>query len=130
MHRTYKWKRLWYWLGALGVGIVWYLSLMPAPPELPVEQGDKLQHLAAYGSLGFWFSMLAGARCTRVGTALGLSAMGVALEFLQRMTGYRSFDYVDMLANACGALIGTMLGATTLGSLLYVIERNLEVIAE
>jgi glycopeptide antibiotics resistance protein len=34
--------------------------------------------------------------------AAGFIAMGVALEYLQRMTGYRTFDIFDMLANGAG----------------------------
>ena len=30
--------------------------------------------------------------------------MGIALEFLQGMTGYRTFDVLDMAANAAGVL--------------------------
>jgi glycopeptide antibiotics resistance protein len=32
--------------------------------------------------------------------------MGIAIEFLQRMTGYRTFDVLDMVANAVGVLLG------------------------
>ena len=34
----------------------------------------------------------------------GSSLMGIALEFIQEMTGYRTFDLLDMLANAAGVL--------------------------
>jgi hypothetical protein len=42
----------------------------------------------------------------RLGYAAGFVAMGIALEFLQGMTGYRTFDPLDMLANAVGVLGG------------------------
>ena len=32
--------------------------------------------------------------------------MGIGIEFLQRMTGYRTFDVYDMAANATGVLLG------------------------
>jgi hypothetical protein len=32
--------------------------------------------------------------------------MGVALEFVQRGLGYRTYDELDMLANAVGVLVG------------------------
>ena len=41
---------------------------------------------------------------TRLAYATGFIAMGVALEILQRMTGYRTFDVLDMAANAAGVL--------------------------
>jgi hypothetical protein len=94
--------------------IVW-LSLTPSPPTLDVEQGDKLQHLAAYGTLMFWFCQLYPRRLTRLAYAAGFCAMGVALEFLQGMTDYRTFDVHDMLANAAGVLLGWAAAAALRG---------------
>ena len=37
---------------------------------------------------------------------IGFIAMGVALEGLQRMTGTREYDLLDMLANSAGVLSG------------------------
>jgi VanZ family protein len=90
----------WCWAAA----IVW-LSLTPSPPSIDVEQGDKLEHLAAYGVLMFWFCQLYPRRLTRLAYAAGFCAMGVALEFLQGMTDYRTFDVNDMIANAAGVLL-------------------------
>ena len=85
----------WGWAAA----IVW-LSLTPSPPQVDVDYGDKLGHFGAYGLLMFWFALLylelaASAR----GTLIGFIAMGIGLEFLQGMLGYRSFDVHDMAAN-------------------------------
>lgn len=43
---------------------------------------------------------------TRLVYAAGFIAMGVALEYAQRMTGYRNFDVLDMLADAVGVALG------------------------
>jgi VanZ family protein len=88
--------------------IVW-LSLTPSPPKLDIQQGDKLGHLAAYGVLMFWFCQLYRSRRARVGYALGFIAMGIAIEFIQRATGYRSFELWDMVADGAGVLIGWLL---------------------
>ena len=85
--------------------IVW-LSLTSSPPKIDIEEGDKLGHLASYGTLMFWFSQLYMGKGTRALYAVGFAAMGVALEFAQGVTGYRSFDLADMLANALGVLCG------------------------
>src|SRR5438270_56329 len=85
--------------------IIW-LSLTPKPVEVALEHGDKLGHFAAYGAAMFWFCLLYPRWWTRVAYALGFSAMGVALEFAQRATGYRTFDVLDMAADAIGVLLG------------------------
>ena len=90
---------------AIAAAIVW-LSLTPSPPKMDIDEGDKLGHFAAYGSLMFWFCLLYARECTRLAYAALWIAMGMALEFAQGETGYRSFEVFDMLANAIGVLIG------------------------
>ncbi len=85
--------------------IVW-LSLTPSPPKVDIEQGDKVAHFLAYGTLAFWFCTLYRTRGTRLAYVAGFIAMGAALEFLQGWTGIREFEIADMLANALGVLAG------------------------
>jgi VanZ family protein len=95
------------------VAAVVVLSLIPVPVDLG-ENRDKLAHFLAYGSLSFWFGMLFGGRGRQLGIAIALAAMGVALEFLQGLTDYRSFEVADMIANAVGAALGWGLAQTPL----------------
>ena len=97
------------WLFAAAIVI---LSLMPAPPDIDVPHGDKLGHMAAYSLLTFWFCWLYPAWKTRIAYAAGWIAMGVALEFAQGATGYRSFELADMAANSLGVLLGWGISAT------------------
>jgi glycopeptide antibiotics resistance protein len=46
----------------------------------------------------------------RLAYALGFTLMGVTLEFLQGMTGYRSFEVLDMAANTGGVALGWLIG--------------------
>ena len=85
--------------------IVW-LSLTPAPPQIDIEQGDKLGHFAAYGTLMFWFCLLYERRALRIAYALLWIAMGIGLEFVQGLTDYRTYDIYDMYANTVGVLVG------------------------
>ena len=85
--------------------IVW-LSLTPSPPEIDLEQGDKLAHFAAYGTLMFWFCLLYTHRASRIAYAVLWTAMGIGLEFLQGQLGYRTYEVYDMYANTLGVLIG------------------------
>jgi VanZ family protein len=96
-------------LGWLLAGVIVWLSLIPAPPKIDVAQADKIEHLLAYGSLMFWFCQLYPRAAVRLAYAVLWIAMGVAIEYLQRWMGYRTFDVADMLANAIGVLIGWML---------------------
>ena len=120
----YRYRRLWSWLGWLMVVSVLVLSLMPLSVDLS-EGRDKVSHFVAYGSLMFRFGMLFPGLRNQVISALGFVAMGIAVEYLQRMTGYRSFDVADMVANAIGVAIGWVVVQTPLRRLLQWVEGRL-----
>jgi hypothetical protein len=101
---TLRW--IWWAIGWFGIGLLIYLSLMRDPPSLDIVQGDKLEHIAAYGMLMFWFAQLTESRIRRLLTAAALVALGAGLEFVQRETGYRTFEYADMMADAIGVGVG------------------------
>lgn len=105
-----RWRGGWLCVGWLGVAAVVVLSLVPQPPQLEVAWGDKLQHLAAYAALTAWFIQLYGPG-RRLDVAAWLLALGIAIEFLQWLTPYRSFDAQDILADALGVALGCALGA-------------------
>jgi VanZ family protein len=92
-------------LRALAIGIVlaiWVLSLIPAPPAAP--GGDKLHHFLAYfACMAVWAQLLPAPRA-RLKAMLGLCTMGVAIECLQGLSGWRAFEFADMVANALGAI--------------------------
>ncbi|MGQ0510376.1 MAG: VanZ family protein [Betaproteobacteria bacterium] len=89
----------------IAAAIVW-LSLSPSPPQVDIEQGDKLGHFAGYGTLMFWFCLLYTRTQTRLAYGVLWIAMGIGLEFLQGQLGYRSYEVQDMAANTIGVLIG------------------------
>jgi VanZ family protein len=97
---------LWLAVGWAMVAAIVVGSLMHSPPSLGFEQGDKLEHLASYGLVMFWFCQLYAARRARIGYALGFVLLGVALEFVQGWLGYRNFEVADMLADAAGVALG------------------------
>jgi len=117
-------RRIWLLLGWGMVFSVFVLSLIPLNVDL--EEGrDKIAHLIAYGSMTFWFALLFKGRLRQLAIALAFAAMGVGIEFLQRMTGYRTFDVADMVANGIGAALGWGLAQTPLGNALDWAERLL-----
>lgn len=119
----HKFRHAWLVLGGVWIAAIAYLSLAPHPPE-PINFGysDKLEHALAYGLLMLWFCQAYQKLAHRILLALLLVAMGVSMEFLQRMTGYREFDYVDMLANATGVLLAWALARTALGRIGGMLE--------
>jgi VanZ family protein len=88
------------------VGVIWWLSLTPQPPHVDFEQSDKVGHFLAYGGTMFWFCLIYRRARTRLAYAALFIAMGVAIEYIQRWTGYRSFEVYDMLADAVGVILG------------------------
>ena len=111
-------RPLWLAIGYALVAAIVFLSLTPDLPSTGVEQGDKLGHLLAYGTLMFWFCQLYATRNSRLGHAVAFAAMGVALEFAQGMTDYRSFELLDMVANAIGVALG--LGAAQILKINFI----------
>lgn len=115
-------RRLWLSLGWILVLSVIYFSLTPVPIEIPVAEGDKFGHLLAYGTLMVWFSNLYGNLNSRLFFSIGFVAMGIVLEFIQGWTGYRSFDIIDMAANASGVFAGWVLAPPRTPNFLRYIE--------
>ena len=118
-------RRVWRVIGGGLILLVIWLSLTPHPIEIPVEQGDKLGHLAAYGTLMFWFAQLDARQRTRLAYAVAFVALGVALEFAQGLTDYRVFEVADMVANAVGVLLGWVSAPPRGPDVLGFVERML-----
>ena len=116
-----------YWKAAgwMLVLVIITVSLMPAPPDLGVDQGDKIGHFAAYGLTTLWFAQIYTARPERIRLVIGMVALGIALEYAQRATGYRSFEIADMLADATGVAIGWLAAPPRLPNLLSWMEKRL-----
>jgi VanZ family protein len=114
--------RLWLVVGGFLIGLVIYLSLTPDPIEAPQVEGVKSGHFAAYLVLMLWFWQLLRPMRAKIAVAVALVAMGVALEFAQGATGYRTFAFADMRDNALGVGCGILLGMTALGGMLAKFE--------
>jgi len=118
-------RRLWLALGWTLVLAVIYLSLAPVSIDTGVEQGDKVSHALAYAAMMGWFASLYGGVDRRRQFAAGFVALGIALEFVQATTGYRSFEVADMAADAIGVALGWALSPPRLPNALRGIERVL-----
>lgn len=120
-----KLHRYWLELGWLCVAAVVYLSLTPFSPDpAHVDNADKLEHALAYGFLMLWFCQDYRRLGQRMLLAALLVGLGVGMEFLQGLTGYRSFEYGDMLANSAGVLLGWAGAYTVLGQIGTMLEAR------
>jgi VanZ family protein len=118
-------RRVWRAIGFGLVMLVIWLSLTPHPIEIPVEHGDKLGHLAAYATLMFWFAQLDTRHRMRLAYAIGFVTLGVALEFAQRLTDYRTFEVADMGADAVGVLFAWVASPPRGPDVIGFVERVL-----
>jgi VanZ family protein len=117
-------RKSWLIFSWLLVAAVFYLSLTPHPPEpISFNGADKFEHAFAYASLMLSFCQLYSAHKTRIRLCIAFVTMGIGIEILQGMIGYRYFEYADMLANATGALLGWGLATTSLGRVLTKLEN-------
>ena len=120
-----RFGRLWNILGIGFVLLVIYLSLTPELPDIAVSANQKVGHVLAYGWLMLWFAQIYRSTRTRVALAAAFCALGVALEYVQGMTGFRGFEYSDMLLNSAGVAVGLALACSPLQNGLQRLERML-----
>jgi VanZ family protein len=120
-----RFQRLWHAVGFLLVALVIYLSLTPELPALARAPGDKVGHVLAYATLMLWFAQLHSRVRARIALALAFVALGVGLEFAQRLTDYRSFDMQDMFADALGVALGWIGAPPRSAHLLRFVERRM-----
>lgn len=118
-------QRVWTALGWFGVASVVVLSLVPLSSTPSIEHGDKFEHVLAYAVLMWWFAQMVTGTPRRLWLALGLLALGIALEFAQGLTTWRSFSYADMAADALGVASGWLLSPPRTPSVLALLGRRL-----
>lgn len=123
MNDDLKRRPLWLAIGWALILLVIYLSLIPAPPSIPGEEGDKIGHVLAYATLMMWFLQLYAGLPRRLVLALAFVALGIALEFVQRDTGYRTFEIADMVADSVGVAVGWLVAPPRTRNALRLLER-------
>lgn len=101
-------------------------SLLPGKnlPKIPdwsrLFSPDKVAHFGAYGLFALLLSVCFSERRNLTTTAKAVilaSAFGASMEVLQAVAGTgRSFDFIDMVANCLGAVLG--------GLVFFVFQRT------
>ena len=95
---------------------IFYAQSMAHPPQPPGGLTDKHEHFFFYGVLAVLaLRAFTNAQWRRVGAATALGAIvfsslyGVVNEVHQRFVPGRSYEVVDMIANAIGASVAVVL---------------------
>ena len=121
-----RYRKFWLFVGWAWLVAIWYLSLKAEPPSIyfSVTFSDKILHAGAYGVLMAWFLQLYHRRHTRIFYAIAFIGMGILLEYLQRMTAYRDFEYLDMVADTVGVLLAIVIVRGKLSRVLWQLEQS------
>jgi len=120
-----RWPRLWVGLWSLALVALVVICLVPLDglPPLP-ENSDKVEHLLGYFILSAAAVQLYRGRLLWQAAA-ALVVLGIAIEFAQGMTAYRSADPFDALFNSLGVVLGMVTALTPWRDLLLRIEQRL-----
>ena len=96
-------------LGPWAVNLfLWIICLMPMSLHLPapISRADLFYHGLSYALVTTAF--LIGYSDKKLLICLGLILQGVAIEYIQPMTG-RMFEFYDMIANSAGVIFAMLL---------------------
>ena len=98
-------KKLAFWICTIALSA---LALMPGPYLPPLEifnWWDKAQHAIGFGTLAV-LAVLAYPGFSKLRIGLLLMVLGVLIEVLQYLGGYRFGDWQDAVADGVGVLVG------------------------
>jgi VanZ family protein len=109
------------WLLVMGVIVG---SLLPGPSLPNVSMNDKFEHAGAYCLLMVWFAGLYPRRLYWL-VASVLLGLGIGLDLLQGLTETRSLEFLDIVADFVGIVIGLALSVSLLGGWCQRLEQRL-----
>lgn len=91
------------------IGIL-YLSLMKVPKlDIKISNLDKWEHCFAYFTLTFFWLLAFYKKQQKFLIVLCCILFGIIIEILQHtITNYRTGDYLDVIANSLGVLLGLL----------------------
>ena len=101
-HRGSRLIRTLFWAAALFALV---MALLPHPPQLPGNPSDKIQHVAAFATLGL-LGFYAYPRLSAVRLVAALSLFGALIEIAQAIPAiHRDSDPLDWLADTAACLV-------------------------
>jgi VanZ family protein len=109
-------------------GLLFTVTHRPAMPSV-VERYDKIVHLGAFGLLSFMLALLFNLKMgvqLRWGIWVGTICVlyGAVDEYTQQFVPNRSSDINDLIADACGVLLGITAAYSLIFLRRYILSRN------
>ena len=105
-YNTFMSRSLFFRLSSIAVLIaIWILSFLPGSAMPDVPGSDKWHHALAYFVCMFCWGQCYVRPAQRLKLAIIFILMGALIECLQGLTDYRSFEWLDMLADAVGVTL-------------------------
>ena len=92
-------------------------------PRIESAPNDKLIHFLLYLVPMAWFGQL---RLRRHWLALGFILLGFLLELIQGQTRYRTFEWLDVVANSTGVIVAWLFVTTPMGQVLRRLDQWLQ----
>lgn len=93
-------RRLLFWAAAI---FAFVMAVLPHPPEVPGQPSDKIQHMAAFATLGL-LGAWAYAQVAVLQLLVGLSLFGAVIEWVQAIPAlHRDSDVKDWIADTIAA---------------------------
>jgi VanZ family protein len=105
-----QFKTHWRVLLVLMIGVTCWFAFTPRPPGFEFKDADKVNHLAAFSAMtvaGF-LSRPPGARPWLV-VLVGMLLFALLIEAVQSQLPARTAEWGDVLADALGMLLGTVM---------------------
>lgn len=120
-------KSMWLVFGVIYIGAIFYYSLRYEKPSTPIfEHFDKILHFNAYLCLMGYFSLIY-LKKNHLKVLCTFIVMGVCIELLQIATGYRSFEFLDIIANTSGLICGGVISRNYFPNLISRVDSFLYV---
>ena len=105
-YNTFMSRSLFFRLSSFTVLIaIWILSFLPDSGMPDVPGSDKWHHALAYFACMFCWGQWYKLPAQRLKLAIIFILMGALIECLQGLTDYRSFEWLDMVADTVGVVL-------------------------
>ena len=88
---------------------------------------DKIAHIIVYAILSAWFAIIVVRSSSLWWIFISLVGFGILMEVFQDLTGYRSLELADAIANSVGVCLGLLCRFTRLRQWLIRLDLQLAV---